>query len=137
MDNPAAERFTRLDGHLSARGLREAIDKTLRGALREAQGVCTIHEHGGADRPAHPHVHGLLSPRFQNRIAVHISPARIQRVKERWEREVLADLQRQERRLQRMRHFVSPVPARPRDRDDRASGPGAAVSSSSSPERPT
>jgi len=52
-------------------------------------------------------------------MAVHISPARIQRVKERWEREVLAGLQRQERRLQRMRHLVSPVPARPRDRDDR------------------
>ena len=104
---------------LSARVLREAIDKTFRGALREAQGVFAIHEHGGADRPAHPHVHGLLSPRFQNRMAVHISPARIQRVKERWEREVLAGLQRQERRLPRMRHLVSPVPARPRDRDDR------------------
>jgi len=44
---------------LSARVLREAIDKTFRGALREAQGVFAIHEHGGADRPAHPHVHAL------------------------------------------------------------------------------
>ena len=48
-----------------------------------------------------------IEERFQNRMAVHISPARIQRVKERWEREVLASLQRQERRLQRM------LPARP------------------------
>jgi hypothetical protein len=119
VDNPAAERFKRLDGHLSARVLRDAIDKTCRGTLREAQGVFAIHEHGGADRPAHPHVHALLSPRFQNRMAVHISPARIQRAKERWEREVLAGLQRQERRLQLMRQLVRPQPGRPRDREDR------------------
>jgi len=104
---------------LSARVLRDAIDKTFRGALREAQGVFAIHEHGGADRPAHPHVHALLSPRLQNRMSVHISPPRIQRVKERWEREVLAGLQRQERRLQRMRQLVRPLPARPHDRDNR------------------
>jgi hypothetical protein len=119
VDNPAAERFKRLDGHVSARVLRDAIDKTFRGTLREAQGVFAIHEHGGADRPAHPHVHALLSPRFQNRMAVHISPARIQRVKERWEREVLAGLQGQERRLQLMRQLVRPRPVRPRDREDR------------------
>ena len=119
VDNPAAERFKRLDGHLSARVLRDAIDKTFRGTLREAQGVFAIHEHGGADRPAHPHVHALLSPRFQNRMAVHISPARIQRVKERWEREVLAGLQRQERRLQLRRQLARPLHLRPRDRDDR------------------
>jgi hypothetical protein len=119
VDNPAAERFKSLDGHLSARVLRDAIDKTFRGTLREAQGVFAIHEHGGAERPAHPHVHALLSPRFQNRMAVHISPARIQHVKERWEREVLAGLQHQERRLQRMRQLVDPIPARHRDRDDR------------------
>ena len=69
VDNTAAERFKRLDGHLSARVLRDAIDKTFRGALREAQGAFAIHEHGGANRPAHPHVHALLSPRFQNRMA--------------------------------------------------------------------
>jgi hypothetical protein len=119
VDNPAAERFKRLDGHLSARVLRDAIDRTFRGTLREAQGVFAIHEHGGADRPAHPHVHALLSPRFQNRMAVYISPPRIQRVKERWEREVLAGLQGQERRLQRMRQLARPLPARPHDRDDR------------------
>jgi hypothetical protein len=64
-------------------------------------------------------VHALLSPRFQNRMAVHISPPRIQRVKERWEREVLAGLQRQERRVHRMRQLVGPLPEGPRDRDDR------------------
>src|SRR6266498_4159535 len=89
-------------------------------ALRGAQGVFAVHHHGGAGRPAHPHVHALLSPRFENRMAVHISPARIQRVKERWEREVLAGLQRQERRLDRMRQGLVPrLPILPRDRDDR------------------
>ena len=94
-------------------------DKTFRGTLREAQGVFAIHEHGGVRRPSHPHVHALLSPRFQNRMAVHISPARIQRVKERWEREVLVGLQRQERRVQRMRQLVPVLLGPARERDDR------------------
>src|SRR5439155_939002 len=80
----------RLDGHLSERVLRDAVEKTFRGAARGAQGVFAVHQHGGHDRPAHPHVHALLSPRFENRMAVHISPVRIQRIKERWEREVLS-----------------------------------------------
>jgi hypothetical protein len=120
VDNPTAERFRRLDGPQSERVMRDAIDKTFRGTLRGAQGVFAVHHHGGAGRPAHPHVHALLSPRFENRMAVHISPARIQRIKERWEREVLAGLQRQERRLDRMRQGVVPrLVIRPRDRDDR------------------
>lgn len=88
VDNPTAERFRRLDGFFSERVQRDAIDKTFRGSLRGAQGVFAVHQHGGTGRPAHPHVHALLSPRFENRMAVHISPVRIQRVKERWEREV-------------------------------------------------
>src|SRR5436309_9896245 len=119
VDNATAERFRRLDGPQSERVMRDAIDKTFRGALRGAQGVFAVHHHGGAGRPAHPHVHALLSPRFENRMAVHISPARIQRIKERWEREVLAGLQRQERRLDRMRQGLAPVPLPRRgDRDE-------------------
>ena len=119
VDNPTAARFQRLDGYHSERVLREAIEKTFRGAIRGAQGVFAVHQHGGQDRPAHPHVHALLSPRFANRMAVHISPVRIQRIKERWEREVLAGLQRLERRLDRMRQDVPRVPIWPRHRDDR------------------
>src|SRR6266545_2949117 len=120
VDNPTAERFRRLDGPQSERVMRDAIDKTFRGALRGAQGVFAVHHHGGAGRAAHPHVHALLSPRFENRMAVHISPVRIQRVKERWEQEVLADLQSQERRLDRIRQGLGPrLPIRLRDRDDR------------------
>jgi hypothetical protein len=53
-------------------------------------------------------------------MAVHISPVRIQRIKERWEREVLHGLARQERRLDRPREALAhtPFPRRP-DRDDR------------------
>jgi len=119
VDNPTAERFRRFDGHLSERVLRDTVEKTFRGAARGAQGVFAVHQHGGHDRPAHPHVHALLSPRFENRMAVHISPVRIQRIKERWEREVLSGLQRQERRLDRARDALGRLPVlRQHDRDD-------------------
>ena len=120
VDNPTAERFQRFGGRLSERVLRDAVERTFRAAARGTQGVFAVHQHGGQDRPAHPHVHALLSPRFENRMEVHISPVRIQRFKERWEREVLAGLQRQERRLDRMRQgYVPRLPTLPRDRDDR------------------
>ena len=119
VDNPTAERFQRLDGFPSERVLRDAVEKTFRGAARGAQGVFAVHQHGGQDRPAHPHVHALLSPRFEDRMAVHISPVRIQRIKERWEREVLTGLQRQERRLDRARKALVLVPLRRQpDRDE-------------------
>jgi hypothetical protein len=119
VDDAAAERFRRLDGSFCDRVLRDAVEKTFRGAARGAQGVFAIHQHGGVDRPAHPHVHALLGPRFENGMAVHLSPLRIQRVRERWEREVLVGLQRQERRLDRARDVPSPPPfPRRRERDD-------------------
>jgi hypothetical protein len=119
VDNPAAERFKRLDGFFCERVLRDAVEKTFRGAARGAQGVFAVHQHGGQGRPAHPHVHALLSPRFENRMAVHLSPVRIQRIKERWEREVLFGLERQERRLDRARDALARVPAPcRRERDD-------------------
>jgi hypothetical protein len=110
VDNPAAARFQRLDGHICERVLRDAVEKTFRGTARGAQGVFAVHQHGGQGRPAHPHVHALLSPRFENRMAVHISPVRLQRIKERWEREVLTTLQHQERRFQRAHQTLAPVP---------------------------
>jgi hypothetical protein len=120
VDNPAAERFRRLDGFFCERVLRDAVEKTLRGAARGAQGVFAVHQHGGVDRPSHPHVHALLSPRFENGMAVHLSPLRIQRIRERWEREVLIGLQRQERRLNRARDGLVRMPlSRPHDRQGR------------------
>jgi len=110
VDNPAAERFRKLDGYLCERVLRDAVEKTFRGAARGAQGVFAVHQHGGQGRPAHPHVHAHLSPRFENRMAVHFSPVRIQRIRQRWEKEVLVGLQRQERRLERPRRALAPQP---------------------------
>jgi hypothetical protein len=119
VDTAAAERFRRLDGPFCDRVLRDAMEQTFRGAARGAQGVFAIHQHGGVGRPAHPHVHALLSPRLENGMAVHLSPVRIQRVRERWEREVLIALERQERRLDRPRQAPSPTSfPRQRDRDD-------------------
>jgi hypothetical protein len=116
VDNAAAARFQRFDGHLSERLMRDAVEKT----FRSAQGVFAVHQHGGEDRLAHPHVHALLSPRFANRMPVYISPVRIQRIKEAWEREVLRGLERQERRLARTREALARTPPpRPRDRDER------------------
>jgi hypothetical protein len=119
VDNPAAERFRKLDGYVCERVLRDAVEKTFRGAARGAQGAFAVHQHGGDGRPAHPHVHALLSPRFENRMAVHLSSLRIHRLRERWEKEVLIGLPRQERRLERARQALPPTPIlRRRERDD-------------------
>src|SRR6267378_2870379 len=101
VDNRAAERFARLDGTATERAIRDAVQKTFRGAARDVQGVFAIHQHGGHDRPAHPHVHALLSPRLQNGAPIHFSPRAIERVKQRWEMEVLRGLEHQERRFVR------------------------------------
>jgi len=120
VDSKTAERFARLDGRLAERVLRDSVDKTFRGAARGVQGVFAIHQHGGEGRPAHPHVHALLSPRFEDRSPTHLSPRAIQAVRERWEREVLRGLERQERRVEHARHERTPVqaltPYRPQDR---------------------
>jgi hypothetical protein len=111
VDNRTAERFARLDGRLAERVLRDSMDKTFRGAARGVQGVFGIHQHGGEGRPAHPHVHALLSPRLEDRSPTHLSPRAIQVVRERWEREVLRGLERQERRIERARNKRTPVQA--------------------------
>ena len=45
--NRAAERFARLDGTATERAIRDAVQKTFRGAARDVQGVFAIHQHGG------------------------------------------------------------------------------------------
>jgi hypothetical protein len=115
VDNPTAERFARLEGRLAERVLRDAVQNTFRSAARGVQGVFAVHQHGGQDRPAHPHVHTLLSPRLENGAPTHIAPERIQRVKTKWEAEVLYALERQEKRIERAheeRTSEPTVPAR-------------------------
>jgi hypothetical protein len=96
------------------------VDRTFRGAARGVQGVFSIHQHGGEGRSAHPHVHALLSPRLQNRAPTHLSPRAIQAVRERWEKEVLRALERQERRIEHARREHTPTwaltPYRPQAR---------------------
>jgi hypothetical protein len=99
VDDKAARRFARFGPTTVERGMRDAVDRLFRGVLRDAQGVYAVHQHGGLNRPSHPHVHVLLSPRFQDRTPIHIPPARIAKLKLRWEHEVLRGLDRQERRL--------------------------------------
>ena len=124
VDNRTAERFARLDGLATERAIRDAVQKTFRGAARDVQGVFAIHQHGGHDRPSHPHVHALLSPRLQNGAPIHFSPRGIQRVKERWEIEVLRALQSQERRFVHREPERELAPLTPlRQREPRARQP--------------
>jgi hypothetical protein len=138
VDNRTAERFARLEPRLAERVIRDAVQKTFRSATRGVQGVFAVHQHGGDDRAAHPHVHALLSPRLESGAPTHISPQRIQRVRRDWEAEVLRDLGRQERRLEKARESRTPAlpgplferqPERPRpakpapERSDRRVGP--------------
>jgi hypothetical protein len=109
VDTRTAARFARLDGRLAERVLRDSVDKTFHGAARGVQGVFAVHQHGGEGRPAHPHVHALLSPRLQNGSPTHLSPRAIQAVRERWEREVVRGLERQERRIEQARHERTPA----------------------------
>jgi hypothetical protein len=111
VDNKAAERFARFDGRLTERILRDAVEKTFRGAARYVQGVYAIHQHGGELRQAHPHAHAQLSPRLQNGKPIHLSPARIAAIKDRWEHEVVRGLERQERRIEHARSERTPLPA--------------------------
>jgi hypothetical protein len=118
VDNRTAERFARLDGLATERAIRDAVQKTFRGAARDVQGVFAIHQHGGHHRPSHPHVHALLSPRLENGAPIHFSPRAIERIKQRWEIEVLRGLESHERRLVRRQpeHELTPLtPLRQRE----------------------
>jgi hypothetical protein len=124
VDNRTAERFARLDGTATERAIRDAVQKTFRGAARDVQGVFAIHQHGGRDRPSHPHVHALLSPRLENGAPIHFSPPAIERVKQRWEMEVVRALSSQERRLVRREPQRELTPLTPlRHREFRARQP--------------
>jgi hypothetical protein len=70
----------------------------------------------------HPHVHALLSPRLENGARIHFSPRGIERIKQRWEMEVLRTLERQERRFVRrqpVRERTPLTPLRQRDLHER------------------
>lgn len=80
--------------------LRDAVEKTMRGARREAQGVYVLHAHGGRGRRhGHPHAHVHLSPlRTDGRPVRPMRPDELGRLRERWGRELERALTRHERR---------------------------------------
>jgi hypothetical protein len=100
--------------------MRDAADRLFRGVLRDAQGVFGVHQHGGLNRPSHPHVHVQLGPRFQDGTPIHISPERIAKLKLRWEHEVLRELDRQERRFVREpEQLIERLRQREKEREER------------------
>jgi hypothetical protein len=94
--------------------LRDAVERTFRGAFRQAQGVFVVHHHGaGARRFGNPHVHALLSPVTALGTTYWVNKARLDQVKARWEREVLASLARLEHGLTPERQMGTSPPRSP------------------------
>jgi hypothetical protein len=94
-----AQRLARLGVRGAEQALRDAVERTFRGAFRHAQGVFVVHHHGSGNRPfGNPHVHALLSPVTTLGTTYWVPRARLDQVKARWEREVLASLNSVERR---------------------------------------
>lgn len=97
--DPVAERLARLGVRGAEQALQDAVEKTFRGAFRQAQGVFVVHHHGSGHRPfGNPHVHALVSPVTTLGTTYWVPRARLEQVKARWEREVLASLASVERR---------------------------------------
>jgi hypothetical protein len=120
VDDKAAQRFARFGPTTVERRMRDAADRLFRGVLRDAQGVFGVHQHGGLNRPSHPHVHVQLGPRFQDGTPIHISPERIAKLKLRWEHEVLRELDRQERRFVREpEQLIERLRQREKEREER------------------
>jgi hypothetical protein len=116
LDDRAAQRLSRLNPAQRELVLRDAVDKTFRGAFRQAQGVFVVHENERGNRPfGNPHVHALLAPRLVTGEATFIPRQRLAPFRQRWEREVVQALRRYER--QRMPERTREPP---REREQRA-----------------
>jgi hypothetical protein len=99
VDDRAAERLARIGSSRLEPVLRDAVEKTFRGAFRQAQGVFVIHQNErGTRRFGNPHVHVVLSPLLADRKTFFVSKHRLEIFKQRWEREVGRALERYERR---------------------------------------
>ena len=80
--------------------LRDAVEKTFRGAARSLQGVYVIHEHGGRGRVAgHPHAHVYASPlRTDESPTRRMGPGHLRELRHRWGQEVERSVTRHEHR---------------------------------------
>ena len=102
VNDRTAERLSKLEPAWRERVLRDAVERTFRGTLRQAQGVFVVHENERGGRPfGNPHAHVLLSPRLLDGKTFWISKPRLLRLRDRWHREITCVLDRYDRRLTR------------------------------------
>jgi hypothetical protein len=80
--------------------LRDAVDKTFRGAARALQGVYVVHEHGGRGRAAgHPHAHVYAGPLRTDESPTRVmGPGQLRELRHRWGVELERAVTRHERR---------------------------------------
>jgi hypothetical protein len=90
VDGRAAARLGSLSREEAERELRDAFAKALRGIAtgRQLQGVYAIHWHGGDGRPAHPHIHALLSPLRRDGHGLYLPKSDLLALRGAWNREV-------------------------------------------------
>ncbi len=89
VDDRAAERLARIGSSRLEPALRDAVEKTFRGAFRQAQSAFVIHENErGTRRFGNSHAHVILSPLLADRKTSFVSKRRLEIFKHRWEREV-------------------------------------------------
>jgi hypothetical protein len=90
VDDRAAAELARLPRAEAERELRDTFTRAVRGTVlgRRAQGVYAIHWHGGDRRPAHPHIHALLSPLRRDGQRLYLSKDGLRALWGSWTREV-------------------------------------------------
>ncbi len=96
VDNRAAAYLASLPRTDAERELRDAFAKALRGTAvgRQVQGAYAIHWHGGDGRPAHPHIHALLSPLRRDGHGLYLAKSDLLAIQGAWNREVECKLVR-------------------------------------------
>jgi hypothetical protein len=96
VDDRAAAHLASLPRPEAERELRDAFAKALRGTAigRQVQGVYAIHWHGGEGRPAHPHIHALLSPLRQDGHGLYLAKSDLIALRGGWNRRVERKLSR-------------------------------------------
>jgi len=124
VDDDLAGRITTLPLKHGEWAVRDAVERTFRGAFRQAQGVFVVHHQGGVHRPrGHPHVHVQLSPRLQDGAALKFIPRdRLAAFKKRWEREIQIAVRSHERRALLHPDRLSPAAPAPAADLDGVSG---------------
>jgi hypothetical protein len=90
VDDRAAAELAKLPRVAAERELSGTFTRAMRGTVvgRHVQGVYAIHWHGGDRRPAHPHIHALLSPLRRDGQSLYLSKDGLRALWGAWTREV-------------------------------------------------